>query len=166
MLFGDKHEFGIESKITMHIDGYPVGHFRFWLKNQPIGDYSIETLLGTYATFLKDQAPQNQHANQYDFGKMADEQILDFLKFKLYGDSGGNLEEYATNEKIFRRFLLSPGIGEAMDDFFIAMVESEGRIKIIVGGVTNDFFLKKEISPKKYYKVVESFVSWIESNSK
>ena len=165
MLFGDKYEFGIEAEITEYVNGAPLGKFRFWLENRSIGNFLIETLLGTYSHYLKYFLKEVGLRKSLEFENKAPEEILFFLKRALYSDFGQTVEECANLEKNYRKFILSPGIGEALDEYFLIIIETYDEIRVICEKIGIDNIGEFFIELNSFLYVVELFIKWVEKNT-
>ncbi len=134
MIIGDLQSFAIESEITDRAqDGWTLGHFRFWVDGQAVGDWTDSTALNGCASWLDDFASKSELRYEPGLAEMSKEETFRLLFDPVIVLYGEDIAQKASPqyENIYSRFHIAHLGMSAFDRYDLLLIETEQQQRLL-----------------------------------
>ncbi len=123
MLLGDKTKFSIEYEVTERVDDWVFGHFLFWLRGKPVGDWEDSTDLKGCLRWLKKFASENHNRYEPDLKDLDKISVFKLLYNSVMFSDENEITPEPKFENIFSRFHISHIGMSSFDAYDILLIE-------------------------------------------
>lgn len=146
MLVGDKALFAIEWHIETCVDAWVFGHFRFWAKAQPIGNWEDSTSLGGVKNWMCAFAKEEGQRINVELFVLPLKEAFNILYDSVFVHTPKDGTEQREVSRLFRHYISHLGMS-AFDTYDIFLIDGESHQRLIWRSA-NDPKLNEVVLPR------------------
>ena len=167
MFFGSRQGFGLEVEID-EVDPHRVdwifGRLRFWAAGTTIGDFERSSMLSLPAAFFGDVLKRAEERIDPALCKQEAGAALSLVYDALYGPGDGDYQMALDLERLYRRFCIAPGGGEAFDGVFALLVACETGERLLWRTDEEGTPHEAWLGPGECEAVLLKFLVWLKAH--
>lgn len=166
MIIGDQHRFAIESEIEeLTENGWLLGHFRFWVLGEPVGNWDDYTDLKGCAYWLRNFIDVLEDRNESDLVGKSKEEVFRLLYDSVMG-SGEQSNVEPPFEHILSRFHISHLGMSSFDRFDILLIETDTQQHLLWRSADDLEIKEAWLSAGEMQRIAERFYQWFKAQEK
>ena len=160
MIVGATNQFAIESEIeTVTEDGWILGHFRFWVRAQAIGDWEDTADLKGIASWLQDFTTSNLNRYELQLTNVSKKDAFRLLFDPVIGmpNNKASLSSSEQFEQTYIRFHISHVGMSAFDKYDLLLIEMPQYQRLVWRAATDTIIHDMSFPAQTMQRVAEQY---------
>jgi hypothetical protein len=166
MIFGNRGRIAIETEIDTNSTEWCFGRVCLWAQGTQIGDFSQTVILTVTVGFFEDFLQHTGQRHAPELEHLPVHLLISLLYDALFGDSALTLHEAAQLGKLFRKYCVCPGGGEAFDGWLAFYIEGRYSSRFMWLNSMDEQEGEVELEPGEFEAVIQAFIAWTTERSR